>query len=82
MVDSHLLLSGSCRSVPSYAVICRRGEARASVIVLALKPCPASKGVQLIAELNAVLYMRKSNCLNVNFQVSILCIITFCEAAC
>ncbi len=41
--------------MPSSAVVCSLGEARAFVIVLALRPCPASKGVQIIAELNAVL---------------------------
>ncbi len=51
--DSHLL-SGSCRSLPLSVIICNRGEARASVIVLARKPCLASKGEQFIAELKAV----------------------------
>ena len=41
--------------VPSSAVMCSLGEAPASVIVLALKPYIASKGVHFIAELNAVL---------------------------
>ena len=41
--------------MPSSAVICRRGLARASVMVLARRPCPASNGVQFIAELKAVL---------------------------
>ncbi len=54
MVDFHLY-SGSCSSVPSSAVICRRREVCAYIIGLALKPGFASKGVQLIAELNAVL---------------------------
>ncbi len=54
MVDYHLW-SGSWSPVPPSAVMCSLGEALASVIVLALRPCPASKGVQLIAELNAVL---------------------------
>ncbi len=54
MVDSHLY-SGSCSSVPSSAVICRRREVCASIIGLALKPDLASNGVPLIAELNAVL---------------------------
>ena len=40
--------------VPSSAVMCSLGEAPASVIVLALKPYIASKGVHFIAELNAV----------------------------
>ncbi len=48
--------SGSCISVPSSAVICRRGLARASVMVFARRPCPASNGVQFIAELKAVLW--------------------------
>ncbi len=48
--------SGFCIFVPSSAVICRRGLAWASVIVLARRPCPASNGVQFIAELNAVLW--------------------------
>ena len=42
--------------MPLSVVICNLGEALASVIVLALKPCPASKGLQLIAELKAVLW--------------------------
>jgi len=54
MVDFHLY-SGSCSSVPSSAVICRRREVCAYIIGLALKSGLASKGVQLIAELNAVL---------------------------
>ena len=54
MVDFHLY-SGSCSSVPSSAVICRRREVCAYIVGLALKPGLASKGVQLIAELNAVL---------------------------
>ncbi len=41
--------------MPSSAVICSLGEARAFVIVLACKPCSASTVVQLIAELKAVL---------------------------
>ena len=43
------------KNVSAELVICNRGEARASVIVLARKPCPASKGEQFIAELKAVL---------------------------
>jgi hypothetical protein len=35
--------------------MCSLGEAPVSVIVLALKPYIASKGVHFIAELNAVL---------------------------
>ena len=41
--------------VPSSAVMCSLREASASVIVLALKPYIASKGVHFIAELNAIL---------------------------
>ena len=41
--------------VPSSAVMCSLGEASASVIVMALKPYSASKGVHFIAELNAIL---------------------------
>jgi hypothetical protein len=54
-IDASQVLSGSCISVPSSAVICSLGLARASVIVLALRPCPASNGVQFIAELKTVL---------------------------
>jgi hypothetical protein len=35
--------------------MCSLGEASASVIVMALKPYSASKGVHFIAELNAIL---------------------------
>ena len=41
--------------MPSSAVICSLGEARAFVIVLACKPSSTSTVVQLIAELKAVL---------------------------
>jgi hypothetical protein len=56
--DFSQFLSASSRSMLPSATICSRGPARASVIVLACRPCPASKGVQLIAELKAVLWAK------------------------
>ena len=68
--------------MPSSAVMCSLREASASVIVLALKPYIASKGVHFIAELNAILQCASAIAgSKVILPISIQCIFTFREAA-